>query len=155
MNKFLRWYYGNKNKFWVMVLIIAGSYALILLLNKYSANNKNYTSTKQNYTNPSSVESNYSITSGKYIDESEITEANQIIDNFISYCNNKKYVEAYHLISEECKNVQFPTLEDFIINYCNEIFKTTKIYEMQNWKSKTYRIKLYENPMETRNSRKW
>ena len=149
MNKFFRWYYQNKNKFWVIVLIILGSYAVILLLNNYSASSKEDTPIKQDYTNPSTVESEYSIVSGKYIDKSVISNANKVIDKFISYCNNKEFINAYNLISEECKNEMFPTVEDFINNYCNEIFKTTKIYEMQNWKNRTYRIKLYDNPMET------
>ncbi len=149
MNKFFRWYYQNKNKFWVIVLIILGSYAIILLLDNYSTNNRNYTTTKQNYTNPSTIESEYSIISSEYVDKSDIAEANKIIDKFISYCNNKDFVDAYDLISEDCKNQIYPTLKDFVNNYCNKIFKTSKIYEMQNWKNKTYRIKLYDNPMET------
>ena len=149
MNKFFRWYYQNKNKFWVIVLIILGSYAAILLLNKYSSNNEKQKVVKQNYTNPSTVETEYSVISGEYIEKSDIAEANKIIDKFISYCNNREFIAAYDLISEECRNQMFPTVEDFINNYCNEIFKTTKIYEMQNWENKTYRIKLYNNPMET------
>lgn len=148
MNKFFRWYYQNKNKFWTIVLAIVGGYAILLLLNNYSANN-NETYIKQNYTNPSTVESEYSVISGEYMDKSDIAQANKIIDKFISYCNNKEFINAYSLLSEDCKNEKFPTLEDFINNYCNEIFKTTKIYEMQNWKNKTYRIKLFDNPMET------
>jgi len=149
MNKFFRWYYQNKNKFWVIVLMILGSYALILLLNKYASNNKNQTTIKQNYTNPSTIESEYSVVSGTYVDKNNISKANDVIDKFISYCNNKEFINAYDLLSEECKEEKYPLVEDFVNNYCNKIFKTTKIYEMQNWKNKTYRIKLYDNPMET------
>lgn len=155
MNKFFRWYYQNKNKFWVIVLVIIGSYGLLLLLNNNALNTGSYISTQPNYTNPNTIQSEYSVISNEYIDKSEIADANKIIDKFISYCNEKNFEAAYNLLSENCKDEKFPNLSTFIDNYCNEIFKTTKIYEMQNWKNKTYRIKLYDNPMETRNKRKW
>jgi len=152
MNRFFRWYYQNKNKFWVIVLVIIGSYGLILLLNNLSRNNNsNKTSIKYNYTNENTITSQQSVISGEYLEEKVLVEANEIIDKFISYCNNKEISKAYSLISEDCKNELFPTIEDFTTNYYNRIFNTTKIYEMQNWSGRTYRIKFMENPMETGN----
>ena len=150
MGKFFRWYYQNKNKFWVIVLLIIGGYAIILFLNNISKTNNtlSYTNT-ENVINSNYV-SNYSIIDNEYIDNKELQDSIEIIDRFISFCNDGKIQEAYQMISNNCKKTMFPTLEDFRKNYYNRVFKTTKIYEVQNWSTKTYLIKFRENPMETR-----
>ena len=46
----------------------------------------------------------------------------QLIDTYINYCNSKEYQKAYDLLSQDCKNALYPTLDDFkkyIQNYSN------------------------------------
>ena len=70
--------------------------------------------------------------------EKEVPEKYQgpienIIDTYFNYCNNKEYDKAYNLITYECKEKYYPTLEQFT-GYINEIFQgKKKIYNIQNY----------------------
>ena len=121
MNRFFRWYYANKNKFWVIVLIIVGGYGLILFLNNYiGKQNENIQYKEYSYANKETIGSQKSAVSGSYVDKEELSNANKIIDKFISYCNNKDIISAYNLISEDCQKEFFPTIEEFKNNYYND-----------------------------------
>jgi len=69
----------------------------------------------------------------------------QIIEKFVTYCNNRDTKQAYSLLSDECKNILFPTETDFIKNYYNIVFNKYKAYELDNWMSNgdivTYKIR--------------
>lgn len=154
MNKFLRWYYRNKLKFWTTVLIVLGIYLLILLLNNFSEadlqkeKTENIISNTIKYTNKSSIKSEETIIGGQTKTE-DIKTANEIIDNFIKYCNNEEVEKAYELISDNCKEEMFPTIDDFIKLYYNNIFNITKTYQMQNWSGKTYKIEYKDSLLAT------
>lgn len=150
MNKFLRWYYKNKVRFWTRVLIVLGIYLIILLLNNFSAKSIEEETQKQTintvtYVNKDSVKAEETII-GTQTEKEDIKNANQIIDRFIKYCNNEETEEAYELISDDCKEEIFPTIQDFINLYYNNIFKITKTYKMQNWSGNTYKIE-YKNSL--------
>lgn len=147
MNKFFRWYYQNKNKFWIIVLIIIGSYGLILWFNNYTKVNSKLKNEKANDINSNSIEE--SILFENKSEEKIFEDANKIIKQFMEYCNNGNVANAYDLISSKCKSEKFPQLEDFINNYYKKIFQTNKIYEIQRWKDTTYQIKFKDNPMTT------
>lgn len=46
------------------------------------------------------------------------SDCKKIINNFLNSCTSGKYEEAYAYLSEECKNENYKTLDDFINNYC-------------------------------------
>ena len=47
------------------------------------------------------------------------------IQTYLDYCNDKKYEEAYNMITSECKRVNYPTLDEFK-GYVNAIFGDEK-----------------------------
>lgn len=47
----------------------------------------------------------------------------QFISKFIDYCNTGKIKEAYNMLSDECKNEKYSTVENFETEYINKIFK--------------------------------
>ena len=56
-----------------------------------------------------------------------------LIDTYFNYCNNKEYEKAYNLITQECKNKNYPTLEQFK-GYVDEVFEgKEKIYNIQSY----------------------
>lgn len=57
---------------------------------------------------------------------------NELIDNYFNYCNNKEYENAYNLLSDNFKNKYFKNIDKFK-TYINSIFKTKKIYNIQNY----------------------
>ena len=55
------------------------------------------------------------------------------IQTYLDYCNNKQYEEAYNMLTNECKKVNYPTLDEFK-GYVNAIFgEKSKIFNIQNY----------------------
>lgn len=77
---------------------------------------------------------------------------NNLIDNYINYCNNKEYESAYDLLSEEYKNIYCKSIETFK-NYVDKKFDVKKIYNIQNYSNVNntyvYRIRIMENILAT------
>ena len=93
------------------------------------------------------------VVSGSNVSE-EKSKANQTaIDTFIQYCNTGKIEEAYNLISQDCKNELYPTIEYFRELYWSPVFKTSKSYSIQSWITEsgkyTYKVKLLEDMLAT------
>ena len=59
-------------------------------------------------------------------------EINEIISNYFSYCNAKKYEEAYELLSKDFKNVYFKDISKFK-QYIDIVFKSKRMYSTQNY----------------------
>lgn len=148
MNRFIRWYNRNRKTFWLVVVISIIIISIPQALNQYAKNNKKDVSSSTNNTTTYNNKK-YSVISEKNIEDKESDEFSNIIDEFIELCNNKNAEEAYKLISNECKEKIYPTLEDFINNYCNKIFENKKTYSIQLWVASgshyTYKVNLKED----------
>lgn len=77
-----------------------------------------------------------------------------VIDNFISYCNQKQIEQAYNLLTNDCKEkVFFSNIENFRNNYVNKIFNGKKTYSMQSWVNRdtytTYKVKIADDMIST------
>lgn len=128
MNRLIRFYNKNRHMVWMVILTVVAIIFLIQILNKFAREkNNNESIIKEKTIN--SMNNNYSIITGEKIKE----ETSEIIDEFIGYCNTKKIEKAYELLSDECKEVLYPTLDDFTQNYYNRIFKEKKAYLYQAW----------------------
>lgn len=56
-----------------------------------------------------------------------------LVDKFFNHCNNGEYESAYNLITKECKEKIYPTLDDFK-TYVDFVFDgKKKIYNIQNY----------------------
>lgn len=71
------------------------------------------------------------------MDNSEVpkklqTPIEELIEKYIGYCNNKNYQEAYNLLSDDCKRVLYPNIEEFK-KYIDNIFDGKKVYYIQNY----------------------
>ena len=77
------------------------------------------------------------------------------IKQFIAYCNEGKVTEAYSMLSERCREEVFQTEEQFRQNYYASKFQTRKVSELLSWMNgpygRTYRVRLYENLLESGN----
>lgn len=82
-------------------------------------------------------------------------EANKtLIENFISYCNQKSIEQAYNLLTDDCKEKMFfSDIENFKNNYVNKVFNGKKTYSMQSWINRdiytTYKIKIVYDMIST------
>ena len=78
-----------------------------------------------------------------------------LIENFVEKCNNKDVEGAYNMLTDECKQTLFQTVEDFEKSYYKLIFKTRKLVDMENFISAnnrhTYYVKFYDDILSTGN----
>lgn len=55
----------------------------------------------------------------------------QIIEEFIDYCKNNEADKAYYILSTNCKNEKYPTIEQFKQDYLNNIFSQMVDYKIE------------------------
>lgn len=90
------------------------------------------------------------IIKGSNVSEIQYETDTNIVNKFLEFCNNGKTQEAYELLSNDCKQELYPTIEDFKNNYYNSIFNKKREYNLQSWistsKYTVYKIR-YTNSM--------
>lgn len=156
MYKLIRIFNQNRKRILLIVLIIVFIVILIQLLNFIEKNNNNKENIVSNNVNVSNFDNNKEITSdkslisGDTVSESKLNEDADIINNFLKFCNNGNIEEAYELISQDCKDVMFQTIDEFNKIYYDSLFNgKNRIYTIQNWTNDTYKINFNENYIST------
>lgn len=146
MKKLLRYWNQNKRKILITIAVIALIIIVIQIANSVikRRNEKDRNEIKQGTVANDITKPNESIISQDKLTEKETKENSDFIEQFVSFCNQKKADDAYRLLSDDCKNELYPTKELFISNYMNQIFEETVNYELQLWYTVsncyTYRI---------------
>lgn len=143
--------YYNQNRIFIWTVIIA---IIILIIAIQALNdlviNSNNREVVQNIVIEDDYRNNPSI--DVLISDDKVKEEKElVIDQFIRYCNARKIENAYNLLTDDCKEELFPTVEIFEKNYYNKIFNTTKLYSKEKFYSKTYKIKYYDDVLSTGN----
>ena len=151
-----RWYYENKGKFWITILIIIAVIFFLQVANNFYKNSNNNSSEKSSITQNTinneisgKLEGTGSLINGSGSTNRDLEKHTSTIDTFIKYCNEGQVENAYNLLTEECKEEIFSSLESFRNKYFNNVFKTYKTYSIQNWMRNTYKIKLTEDALTT------
>lgn len=71
-----------------------------------------------------------------------------LIDQFVGYCNNKEYENAYNLLDGDCKEEFYPTLDDFK-KYVDSVYDEPKIYTIKNYSNVKdiyiYRVRIMDD----------
>ena len=123
MGNLRRYYYANKTKIWRGILIVAFVLVLIQVLNYFQGRKSNKTNNVSNTNMINTITNNTSLTTDKsalgtgIINETQLKNDITIIDEFLNLCNNKKFEDAYKLVSTDCKNNLFTTYEIFKKTY--------------------------------------
>lgn len=162
MRELKLWYNANRKKIWVAIGIIAALIAITQFFNFLVSRTNNDENNKTNISNEISikeqiknetnvdVESTTSPITGQTVSEKKLKEDASIIGQFMEFCNSGNTQEAYNLLSENCKNNVFNTLEQFEQGYYQYVFGgETKIYTILNWEGNTYRVDIMENMLAT------
>ena len=150
MNKLIRYWNQNRLKIIITGIIIV---FIIILIQTINAILKN-TRLEENENKETIVDTSRpseSVITGEKLPE-KTTDANvETIKQFVDFCNEKDYQSAYNLLTEDCKNELYNTLDIFIENYCNKVFNIEKTYNLELWQystnTYTYRITYIENNM--------
>ncbi len=146
MIKLLRYWNQNKRKTLITIAVIALIIIVIQIANSVikRRNERDKNEIKQSTVANDITKPNESIISQDKLTEKETKENSDFIEQFVSFCNQKKADDAYSLLSDDCKNELYPTKELFVNNYMNQIFEETVNYELQLWYTVsncyTYRI---------------
>lgn len=148
MNRFIRYFNQNRVGIIIAILIVAFIIILIQAINnilKQSQTEEEITeSVIQDSSRP--VES---VITGEELTE-ETTDNNlNIISQFVELGNAQKYEDAYNMLSQDCKDAVYNTLDSFVTNYCNRVFITNMTYNLELWynanNAYTYKILYFEN----------
>lgn len=159
MLKIIRLYNRNRRIIWISLIVVIFCIAIIGVINKVyqeqaNENMEQYSKQLQeasNKENPSEVV-NYnkaaqSITTGGSVDQDIKDEVQGVLEQFIQYVTSKQVEQAYNLLTEDCKEILYPTLEGFEQKYCQDLYD--KIYDFQSWSSTdntyVYQVRFYDN----------
>ena len=96
------------------------------------------------------------VISGSDIKEEEFKQEDNLVSEFVEYCNNGETEDAYNLLTDDCKEKLYPTLSSFNDNYYNIIFADgSKEFNLQSWVSdgsyNTYRVRFIDDIISTGN----
>ena len=151
-NFIVRWYNQNRKMIWIVILTIVAVIGLIQILDNYYKNNPKDESSGTNRTTAYNAH-NYSIVTQEEINETTSKESIDLIGDFFWYCNNGQVENAYNLISAECKQELYPTIEDFKNKYHGRIFTEQKKYNSMLWiigsNGHTYRVEIMADLLAT------
>ena len=154
-DRIIRYFNQNRRQIIVVIAIIAFVIIIIQVLNYFAKQQdleENNTITNSVFqTNSKSPNVIHTTPSVSDIEISTLTamENQQIIDNFINSCNSGEIEQAYNYLSSDCKNILFPTVNDFKSKYYDSIFTSKKDYSIENWitavSAYTYKITFVNN----------
>lgn len=157
MYNLIRFYNQNRKQILIIILFIVFVIGIIQFLN-YLAKNKTYkvidnkNESSLNVTNSvkESLVSEKSIIENTKVNSKKLENNLTTIDNFINYCNNKDINSAYNLLTGECKELMYPTIEDFYKSYYVIVFNgENKTYTIENWTGKTYQVLITDDILST------
>lgn len=162
MHKLIKLY--NENRFVIIVIIIMIALGIIVLqtLNKLAGEERkakleNIAKEANSSTSSQSTtisDGNTSAITGQEVKNSVANT--EIIKQFVKYCNEGKIENAYNMLTDDCKERIYPSLERFKTMYYEKIFKINRMYTLENWyeegSSATYYIKYTEDVMASGNT---
>lgn len=147
-----------ENRYKILGIIIAIILVLFTIRFLNEMAKKSTTGGESNNQNITNVSSTYkpekTVIQGDNVSNVQQEKNDNIMDDFIKYCNQKDAEKAYNLLTDECKEVIFDSnIQNFIKDYINKIFSTQKTYSMQSWIQTsgyyTYKVKIMEDMLST------
>lgn len=162
MNKITRAYNQNRALIIAIIGIIALIIIIIQVLNSIAReerqaklnNSTNDGNSSTNSQGTTILQENTSVITGEEVVNSKSNQ--DLIKEFVKYCNEGKIENAYNMLSNECKTRIYPSLERFKNLYYNKIFYIKRLYSLENWftssRRNTYAIKYTEDILATGNT---
>lgn len=149
INRFIRYWNQNRKKILIAIVIVAITIFLIKAINYILSQQTREITINENSVIVDSSIPTESVITGEKLPEITTNRNMDIIEQFVELCNNSEYQNAYDLLSNDCKEEVFNTVDQFKVDYFDKIFSTSKTYELELWYSNsgnyTYRIIYYED----------
>ena len=154
MKDIISWYNRNRKRIWIRILLVVGIGYLLYRFLGFINNDGTRTiiddtpviDTKE--LNSVIIQDQKSLITGNRINVTQ-KEFN-VIDEFVTYCNSGQIQEAYNLLSDECKEEMYKSVEDFKNAYYLAYFNgETRNVKVENWIGKIYRLNIREDALAT------
>lgn len=151
MHNLIRFYNQNRKAIWIGIGIIASLFILLQLLNFIAKKNNNKIK-DSNYSNlvqedkiqsdsKGNIATDKSVVTGDKLSSESLKDQTSVIEQFLNLCKKNNDEEAYNMITDECKEEMFNTVEDFKNIYLDSIFKTNGVtFKISNWFGNTYKV---------------
>lgn len=155
--------YLSHNRYFILFGII-GIILLLLILGNLSdierkkqqkeeeeSNKQNQVTVNKNNT----YKPNETVISGQNVSQEKQEQNENVIDQFIQYCNQKQIQKAYDLLTQSCKEELYPNVDSFQTSYVEQRFQIPRQYSMQSWYADgvyTYKIILTDDMLATGNA---
>lgn len=157
MYKLIRFYNQNRKTIFKIILIIVLAIGLLQLINyfikmknKEEIDSSNIISTKNNVN--SELVSDKSLISGGSVSSTKLKRDTDIINKFVKYCNEGDVNSAYDLLTDECKEEMFSSVEEFNDIYYLRLFgNEKKMYTIENWAGNVYQVRFSGDILSTGN----
>ena len=160
--KIAEWYINNKTKvltaiFIIVVIILVSiivNFLNTLQLNEAQTNTETNVNVQENNSPIGNftdiyVEDNESVVTGENMSSSQVTIIDTI-NQFVQLCNERNVNEAYNMLSDECKEEVYPSLDSFSNNYYNAIFNgQNKNTSVENWVNNIYKVTFENDALST------
>lgn len=147
MNRLVRFYNRNRKEIWKVIGIIVLIIFVLQMLNyvakkkkvENNIENNSTQSIEQQYNNIK-IKSDESVLTGEKMSQEEI-DSIKIINDFFEYCNEQKIQEAYDLLSDECKEEMYSSVQIFKEMYYDKVLDgQAKNISIENWNNNTYKV---------------
>ena len=163
MQQIRLWYNNHRRKIWITVGIIAAVIVVVQFFNYLVSRTKNkeeaniiaLPNTKEDLkeiekeTNVS-YESGVSVISGETQSKEKLKTAAEVIGEFFDFCNEGNIQGAYDLLTDDCKEQIYTSLESFEKAYYQDVFAgEERIYSVENWIGDIYKVDITENMLAT------
>ncbi len=147
MHKLRSFFYKNKYKIFKILGILIFIIILIQLLNFFAGRDNNVSNIKQNITelneDNKGLVSDKSAVTGQSIEKETLKNSTDIINEFMTYCNQHDIEKAYSLLTDECKNEMYRNVNSFEQSYYKNVFNGEKRnYTIENWVGDIYRVNI-------------
>lgn len=159
IHKIRQYYHQNKNKVRVVILIIVFSIIALQVMNylsmrgAISKSQEDIIGADNNSTSEANnaILKNESVVTGEKVNNTILKNVNDLIQKFVDECNNGNIEKAYELLSSDCKNINYKSLQKFKELYYDKVFGESgnKNITIENWISNTYRVNFYNDIIET------
>lgn len=156
------WYIKHKNKIMFAVIAIIIIILVNLIIRYMIKKEEPYENTdsigstieisgnnEQNKYNSVVLTTEESIITGESTNQYQVSMVDTI-NKFVEYCNKGQINEAYDLLSDDCKTEMYPTREDFVTSYYNNVFAgKQKIASLENWNENIYKVEYNDDFLST------
>ena len=142
--------YYNKYKFliWVAIVAIVLFWLVSYGIEKFQRENNSNNSSSANNTTTVVADNSIPKTDEQRI--SEVTDYNSAIKTFMNFCNEKKISTAYSMLSDDCKEVLYPSEDLFEKNYYNVYFQEFRNVSIAEYnKNGTYQVTFKTDSLST------